>query len=575
MVLGIRFQFQHCLLILVGVCLLVLPLGLGLIRSSDRIEAVSFDAEEFSVALDSLDGTLGDDSLDSVRAQLAAFAAVADAGKRSRGFASISYISCFLGGVFVCFGLFRFWKVSLCVRKDFERLLDAVKDEKGSSSVSHPFLKFAAFEELYNAFQSRFSSFCERVERLENERTAAVVELEKEHFSLLKKRPEKFNQTGDAADLSVRKGDFLATMSHEIRTPMNGVLAIADDLLSYDLDREIEDKIAMIKLSGESLVRILDDVLDFSKIEAGKLDVKLQSFDFIFACNATHSLFKALAREKGLRYEVFIDPSVPQFVLGDSVRVRQVVANLLSNAVKFTDEGGVSLTITRQTRDSEGLLLSVSDTGIGIDPVEFDRLFEAFGQAETGLEEKGTGLGLAISKRLASIMDGELSYSQNQPMGSVFDFWIPYFEGTPVVEKDQVSCSDGVVENARILIVEDNRINQHVIESLLERANHEVHISSNGLEALVKIEEFEFDLVFMDCLMPKLDGFETAKRIRALPPEHRNQGVPIVALTANAFAHDREQCFAAGMNDFLAKPVQKNILLGAVNRHCKTRTTEV
>ncbi len=417
------------------------------------------------------------------------------------------------------------------------------------------------------------SSFEDWIERLNNERTDALTDLEKERFSLLEKLSQKSKSARSAVHLSARKGDFLATMSHEIRTPMNGVLAVADDLLSYDLDHEIAEKVEMIKLSGESLVRILDDVLDFSKIEAGKLDVRHQSFDFIFACNATHSLFRALAKEKGLRYELFIDSEVPQFIVGDSVRVRQVIANLLSNALKFTEEGGVTLSIAKQNRESEGLLLSVADTGMGIDSEAFDRLFEAFGQAETGLEEKGTGLGLAISKRLASLMDGDLSYSENHPTGSVFDFWIPFVEGTPVVELDEMARSDEVVENARILIVEDNRINQHVIESLLERAKHEVYVASNGLEALDQIEEHDFDLIFMDCLMPKLDGFETARRIRALPPEHSNQATPIIALTANAFAHDRDMCFEAGMDDFLAKPVKKDTLLRAVNHHCRARTS--
>lgn len=557
---------------------MVAPIWTTLIRSAEQVEAVSLDARELSDAFGAQRETANDetvaDSLDIARAQLDAFATRTNSGRKGGGLTPLSYVCVVLGASLIAFSLYRFWNYAQLVESDLGLIVDSLASEESIGKATTVPLKMAAFRDLKKEFVNRLVVFDEWIERLNNERTDAFSELEKERFSLLEKLSQKSKKAENAAHLTAQKGSFLATMSHEIRTPMNGVLAVADDLLSYDLDREIEEKIEMIKLSGESLVRILDDILDFSKIEAGKLDVKLQSFDFIFACNATHSLFKALAREKGLNYELFIDPEVPQFVMGDSVRVRQVVANLLSNAVKFTDEGGVSLTISMQTRDSEGLLLSVVDTGMGIDPAAFDRLFEAFGQAETGLEEKGTGLGLAISKRLATLMDGELSYTQNQPMGSVFDFWIPYHEGTPVVESDDLARSTSVVENARILIVEDNRINQHVIESLLERANHEVHVASNGLEALVKIEEIEFDLIIMDCLMPKLDGFETAKRIRALPEEHANQSVPIIALTANAFAHDRDQCFESGMNDFLAKPVKKNTLLGAVNHYCQPKSAD-
>ncbi len=557
---------------------MVAPIWISLIRSMEHVDAVSLDARELAEAFgaqrDSVENVGVADSLDIARAQLDAFATRTDSDQKSGGLTALSFVSVVLGTGIVIFSLYRFWKYAYLVEGDLALVVDSLASEESIGKATAVPLQMAAFRELQKEFVNRLSVFDEWIERLNNERTDAFSELERERFSLLEKLSQKSKKAESAAHLTAQKGSFLATMSHEIRTPMNGVLAVADDLLSYDLDREIEEKVEMIKLSGESLVRILDDILDFSKIEAGKLDVKLQSFDFTFACNATHSLFKALAREKGLNYELFIDPEVPQFIMGDSVRVRQVVANLLSNAVKFTDEGGVSLTITMQTRESEGLLLSVVDTGMGIDPAAFDRLFEAFGQAETGLEEKGTGLGLAISKRLAALMDGELSYAQNQPMGSVFDFWIPYLEGTPVVESDDLANSTNVVENARILIVEDNRINQHVIESLLERANHEVHVVSNGLEALVKVEELEFDLIFMDCLMPKLDGFETAKRIRALPPEHANQSVPIVALTANAFAHDRDQCFESGMNDFLAKPVKKNTLLGAVNHYCQPKAAD-
>lgn len=564
-------------MLLVGLALIVAPLWLSLSRALARSAAVSDDARELS---DAFRQGVDSDSEDAIRARIAtagaqldSFSARTQSRTDSKGVSGMGAFSIGLGGVLLGCGMYCSINYGRRVDSGVMLLKASLSDDSPAESEerSRKDTALEVFCELEKELQSRIRSFDNWIERLNNDRTDALSELEQERFSLLEKLSEQSSSERNAIDFSVKKGDFLATMSHEIRTPMNGVLAVADDLLSYDLERGIQDKVEMIKLSGESLVRILDDVLDFSKIEAGKLDVKLQSFDFIFACNATHALFTASAREKGLCYDVYIDPDVPQYVMGDSVRIRQVVANLLSNALKFTDEGGVTLTISRQTRETEGLLLSIVDTGMGIDAKAFDRIFEAFSQAESGLEEKGTGLGLAISKRLAELMDGELAYRKNEPMGSVFDFWIPYVKGAPVDDEVDLARVDPTIENARILIVEDNRINQHVIESLLERAKHEVHIASNGLDALDLIEEFEFDLIFMDCLMPKLDGFETAKRIRALPKDHANRGTPIVALTANAFAHDRELCFESGMNDFLAKPVKKETLLGAVNHHCRPR----
>lgn len=474
---------------------------------------------------------------------------------------------CFVGGLYL---LIRYKYES---GRDLELITRSLDEELSLDGMaSSQACQNEEFRTLQGLVHAKLKSFGDWIEKLNDERTDMFMNLERERFSLLERLSKKSDFANRAKLLNDQKGDFLAVMSHEIRTPMNGVLALADDLLSYDLEKELKEKVEMIKLSGESLVRILDDILDFSKIEAGKLGLKLQSFDFIFACRTTQALFKSRANEKGLDYTILIAADVPQYFLGDSVRVRQVMANLLSNAIKFTEVGGVSLSVVRETRrDTDGVLISVADTGMGIDGKKFDELFEAFAQAESGLEEKGTGLGLAISKKLAVLMDGELSYSANSPSGSVFDFWIPYLEGTPLDEAVTWPVETAApVENAKVLIVEDNRINQHVIESLLERASHSVRVASNGLEALERVEEEAFDLIFMDCLMPKLDGFEAARRIRALPEGHANKNTPIIALTANAFAHDRELCFEAGMNDFLAKPVKKETLLGIVNHYCRS-----
>lgn len=511
------------------------------------------------------------DSLRLAEARLEAFEEKLARGE-AKGLDRVVWFSVTLGVLCFSGGVYLLIRYKFDCGRDLELITRSLNEELNAGGFSSSqSCKTEEFKALQALVYAKLKSFGDWIDKLNEERTDMFMNLERERFSLLDRLSKKSDFANRAKLLNDQKGDFLAVMSHEIRTPMNGVLALADDLLSYDLEKELREKVEMIKLSGESLVRILDDILDFSKIEAGKLEVKLQSFDFIFACRTTQALFKSRANEKGLDYTISIGQDVPQYFLGDSVRVRQVMANLLSNAIKFTEVGGVSLTITREKRKVDGVLISVADTGMGIDGKKFDELFEAFSQAESGLEEKGTGLGLAISKKLADLMEGELNYTPNTPIGSVFDFWIPYLEGTPV---DEVAAwpveAAAQAENAKVLIVEDNRINQHVIESLLERASHSVWVASNGLEALERVEEQAFDLIFMDCLMPKLDGFEAARRIRALPEGHVNKNTPIIALTANAFAHDRELCFEAGMNDFLAKPVKKETLLGIVNYYCQS-----
>ena len=376
-----------------------------------------------------------------------------------------------------------------------------------------------------------------------------------------------------AKGASEAKSDFLATMSHEIRTPMNGVIGMAEDLLARELAPENRERVEMIKLSGESLMRILDDILDFSKIEAGKMEIKAESFDFRLACRSTHMLFAARARRKGLVFGFEVADEVPQFIIGDAVRIRQIISNFLSNAIKFTNTGAVKLSISLSHRGKEGMSIRVSDTGVGI-PVEKQQdIFEAFAQLSSDTDEDagGTGLGLAICRRIASLMGGAISLESEEDKGSVFELWIPYQVGSPVESSDAFLDKLDTIKGASILLVEDNRINQHVIKSILESAEHEVVVASNGLDALERVNERRFDLVFMDCRMPKMDGFEASRRIRALPQAHFNHDVPIVALTANAFAHDREKCFDAGMNNFLAKPVARKRLLQTVNFYGKER----
>lgn len=377
-----------------------------------------------------------------------------------------------------------------------------------------------------------------------------------------------------ARSASAAKSDFLATMSHEIRTPMNGVLGMADDLLSLEMPREQRDKVEMIKISGESLMRILDDILDLSKIEAGKLEVKNSSYDFHLACRTVHTLFQARANEKNLDYTYSISNDVPCFIVGDSVRVRQVISNFLSNAIKFTSSGSVKLDVSIEHRDEVGILIQVADTGSGIAEDKVDSVFEAYSQLEENRNQDvlGTGLGLAISKRLARLMQGSIGLTSTLEKGSAFSLWIPCLEGESVGDVSlELPLDLESLEDVRILLVEDNLINQHVICSILNEANHDVSVASNGFEALDVIQSKPLDLILMDCRMPKLNGFETTKRVRSLPLGHFNREVPIIALTAGDFADDREKCFKSGMSDFLTKPVSRNTLLRMANFYGQAR----
>ncbi len=391
--------------------------------------------------------------------------------------------------------------------------------------------------------------------RLANERLQREVE-------------ERAGAERNARHANAAKSDFLATMSHEIRTPMNGVIGVAEAMLAQEnLAAETRERLEMIKVSGESLIRILDDILDLSKIEAGKLEIKNDSFDFKLACRSVHLLFSAKAREKRLGFTIAIAPDVPQFLVGDSGRVRQILSNLISNAIKFTERGRVEIRVAMEARERPGVLIQIVDTGMGIPADRLQSVFEAFEQIDaTGAEQRGgTGLGLSISRRLAALMEGAISVESAEGRGSAFRFWMPAYLGSPVQNSEEWPSNLEPIENVRVLLVEDNRINQHVIFSILERANHRTLLASDGVEALEIIQAQELDLVFMDCRMPRMDGFEAARQVRALPPDHPNAGVPIVALTANAFAVDREKCFECGMDNFLAKPINRKTLLRIVS----------
>jgi PAS domain S-box-containing protein len=374
----------------------------------------------------------------------------------------------------------------------------------------------------------------------------------------------------DAAEAANRaKSEFVANMSHEVRTPMNGVLGMTELLLGTELTSVQQRYAHNIRSSGEALLTIINDILDFSKIEAGKMALEALALDLRGLAEEVVSLLVEGARTKGLRLVCDIDPNVPQHITGDPVRLRQILINLAGNALKFTERGEVVIAMRRLPFDSDPavciLELSVRDTGIGLAPSTCERLFKPFSQADGSTTRRygGTGLGLAICHSLAGMMGGEIGVESTLGQGSCFRVVLPL----PIAEAPCEAANDAPLRLAapaprlsgRVLLVEDNGVNQEIGLAMLESIGCAVELASDGREAIEATARNDYDLVLMDCQMPNVDGFEATRVIRAREQELRTQDpqqfrLAIVALTANAMRGDREQCVAAGMDDYLSKP---------------------
>jgi len=376
-------------------------------------------------------------------------------------------------------------------------------------------------------------------------------------------RAKEFAEKAEAANKA--KSEFLTNMTHELLTPMNGVLGMADLLLMDEsLTEEHRQYVEGIHASGESLLSLINRILDISKIEAGKVVLEARNFDLrVLLERFTHAM-QPRAEEKGLSLFFSLAPEVPETLHGDSWRLRQVLFNLTENAIKFTHKGEIALSAAVVKKNEAGVLLrfSVRDTGVGIPGNKRDVLFRMFSQVDSSAtrEYGGAGLGLALSRELVEMMGGEIGVCSTEGKGSEFWFTAVFEKMTGEEDGDEgagnASLSGG--HNVRLLLAEDNATNRRVVLGMLEKLGVEADAVIDGMEALEVLTRTSYDMILMDCMMPRMDGYEATRRIRAMEGEIR--GVPVVAITANAMKGDRERCLEAGMNDYLAKPVSRGAL---------------
>lgn len=365
------------------------------------------------------------------------------------------------------------------------------------------------------------------------------------------------------------KENFLANMSHEIRTPLSGILGFTNLLQKRPLDETSKEFVSSIQRSGENLMAIINDILDLSKIEAGMMRITPGTFSINGLINSVETLFLERAKEKGLTISCKVDSSIPDTLIGDATRLTQILVNLIGNAIKFTHQGKIDIEVFKHSQTEKNITLGfkISDTGIGIDKEKLNEVFERFNQGEDSITRNfgGTGLGLSIVKNLIVLQNGNIEVKSEQGKGTSFIFNIPYDISEEQLNKISTVSSDYFKDKTnvplRVLVVDDNAINQSLMKHLLLQWNIDFDIVSNGLEAVEKLINQTYDLILMDIQMPKMDGYAATQQIR----EVLKLDIPIIAMTAHALAGEREKCLSRGMNEYISKPIKEEELFKLIS----------
>lgn len=456
--------------------------------------------------------------------------------------------------------------IILCVISYF--VLDYIIFEKiYISSQGSAMIKWSILGSAFITTWMVFNKFSESKDLAEERNEELLEQTQELNKELLKKKSqlEENVQKLEEAKMKVEEGsraktEFLSTMSHEIRTPMNAIIGMTN-LLAKDNPREDQlEQLEILDFSAKTLLSLINDVLDFSKIESGKIDFEMLNFDLKYLLRGIQESFRFNAEKKGIDLKLVVGDDVPDILLGDSARLTQILNNLVSNAVKFTDEGEVKISVRQNHREGEkvGIEFTVSDTGVGISKDKQENIFESFTQERTDTSRifGGTGLGLTISKKLVELQDGTISLESTKGEGSTFtvnlDFEIGDEEKVDKLQSEKRLDTESL-EGIKVLLVEDNVINQKVMTRFLEKWNIDITVANDGSEALDKIADNHYHIILMDLQMPNMDGYQSSQAIRTID-DQRKRNVPIIALTAAALKEVKEKVYAAGMNDFITKP---------------------